>query len=263
MEDDVDHPHSALTPPADPTDTRDARRGRRPLSLPSRTLILGGLLLVAIATLARVATPAEEAAPAPAVQWIRHPARPFSIAATEATVAQFRACVAAGSCHADTTSSLCNFGRSDRDGHPVNCITYQGAEQYCAHVGGRVCTEEEWLDACRGTDGRAFPYGSTFDLAICNTQSLTVTVDGRERGTAPVASLAGCQGGLPGLFDMAGNVAEWVNSCNGNYCKFRGAGYLSNDPVDSFAGCSGVCSGNDRSFQSGVVGIRCCRDETS
>jgi formylglycine-generating enzyme required for sulfatase activity len=60
---------------------------------------------------------------------------------------------------------------------------------------------------------------------------------------------------------MAGNVAEWVDSCKDSYCKFRGAGYLSNDPVDSFAGCSGICSGNDKAFKSGVVGIRCCKEE--
>ena len=228
---------------------------------PTARASLGILLLAGLAAVA-VGTAAEDAAPSgPTTRWIRHPSRPFSISATEVTVAQFRTCVGAGACDAATASALCNYGLTGRDDHPVNCVAYPGAEQYCTHVGGRVCTEEEWLDACRGTDGRGFPYGNTFDLARCNVQSLT-SEGGRERATAPVASFPGCEGGLPGLFDMAGNVAEWVNSCHDDYCKFRGAGYLSNDPIDTFAACSGVCSGNDKNFQSGVVGIRCCKDET-
>lgn len=230
---------------------------------PTARAVLGVLLLAGLAALA-AGTSAEDAVPtASARRWIQHPSRPFSISATEVTVAQFRACVGAGACDAATASALCNYGTTGRDDHPVNCVAYHGAEQYCAHVGGRICTEEEWLDACRGTDGRAFPYGGTFDLTKCNVQSLTTpSAAGRERATAAVGSYPGCEGGLSGLFDMAGNVAEWVNSCHDDYCKFRGAGYLSNDPIETFAACSGVCSGNDKSFQSGVVGIRCCKDET-
>jgi len=204
----------------------------------------------------------EEAhSPAGRPTWIRNPGQSFSVSATETTVAQFRACVEAGACAAATTSTACNYGKPGHDLHPVNCVTYHGAEQYCAYVGGRVCTEEEWLAACKGSQGRAFPYGDIFDLRACNVQSQTLTVEGQERATAPVGSFTQCEGGLPGLFDMAGNVAEWVNRCNASYCRFRGAGYLSNDPVDAFAGCARLCSGNNQDFQSGVVGIRCCRDQ--
>jgi formylglycine-generating enzyme required for sulfatase activity len=222
-----------------------------------------GVAVLAIGTMLSllIGVPGSESPPAEAApKWVAHPALPFSITATEITVAQFRSCVEAGGCDDATTNPACNYGKPGYSDHPVNCVTYHGAEQYCAHVNGRVCTQEEWLSACGGAQGRAFPYGDVFDLATCNVQSHTQTVEGRERGTVPVGSLLQCEGGLAGLFDMAGNVAEWVDSCKDEYCKFRGAGYLSNDPVDIFAGCSGVCSGNDRSFKSGVVGIRCCKD---
>ncbi len=242
---------------------------RRPARL---SRLLAALLVVAVWLLPSVRTRAADggAAPAgttsaaqlPAVAWVRHPARPFAITATEITVAQFRACLDAGACNTGAVSPGCNYGQADRADHPLNCVTYYSAEQYCAHAGGRICTEEEWLDACRGTDGRGFPYGTTFDAEACNVRSAPVTAADRPQGTAPVGGHARCEGGLSGLFDMAGNVAEWVQSCSGTYCKFRGAGYISNDPVDLFAGCSGVCSGNDKGFQSGVVGIRCCRDES-
>jgi formylglycine-generating enzyme len=194
------------------------------------------------------------------VIWVRHPAKPFSVTATEISVAQFRACVKAGACKAATVNPICNYGTPGRDRHPVNCVTYFGAEQFCAFAGGRVCTEEEWLSACRGQDGREFPYGNVFDLDACNVRSATQRVAGQASGTVPVASKARCKGGLDGLFDMAGNVAEWVDHCKGSYCKFRGAGFISNDPVERFAACKGVCAGNDKSLKSAVVGIRCCKD---
>lgn len=214
-----------------------------------------GIGIVLAATMGRGQSP-----PANAPDWIRHPEKAFSVSATEVTVAQFRACVEAGACEGGATNPLCNYGKTDRDDHPVNCVTFVGAEQYCRWIGARLCTETEWLDACRGTEARAFPYGSTFDVEVCNTQSHTIKVDGRALSTSPVRSYRRCEGGLAGLFDMAGNVAEWVDSCHGDYCKFRGAGYLSNDPVDRFAACGAVCSGNDKGFQSGIVGIRCCKD---
>lgn len=194
------------------------------------------------------------------VTWLRHPQRPFSILATEVSVAQFKACVDAGTCAKDTFQG-CNWGVAGREDHPMNCVQWTGAQQFCGYVGGRLCSEDEWLQACSGTDGRAFPYGGAFDVNACNSQSETVKVEGRAMGTVPVGSLKQCQGGLPGLFDMAGNVTEWVDSCKGTYCKFRGGGWNSNDPIDRFAACTGVCSGNQKTFASATIGFRCCRDE--
>ena len=225
-------------------------------------MVVAGVVLALGAgpLVARAALAADGTTPA-GPSWLAHPQGGFSITATEVTAAQFRACVEAAGCEAETANPACNFGTADRDDHPVNCVSYYGAEQYCVFVGGRVCTEDEWLAACRGTDGRAFPYGGAFDGDTCNASSSSVRVEGTATGTAPVGSFGGCEGGLPGLFDMAGNVAEWVDSCKDTYCRFRGAGHHSNDPVERFAGCSGVCSGNDKGLQSGIVGIRCCRDQ--
>ena len=192
--------------------------------------------------------------------WVRVPNASFSIAATEVTVAQFRACVQAGACDEAQVDPICNYGKTDRERHPVNCVSYYGTEQFCAHVGGRLCNEVEWISACGGPDARTFPYGHQFDLEACNVQSKTQKVEGRERETAPVASHPRCQGGLDGLFDMAGNVSEWVSDCKESYCRFRGAGFISNDPVDLFASCQSACSGNQKTLKSGTVGIRCCRD---
>ncbi|MFQ5353195.1 MAG: formylglycine-generating enzyme family protein [Candidatus Binatia bacterium] len=196
----------------------------------------------------------------PAVpSWVSWPDKALAITATEISVEQYMACVEAGACSAENHKG-CNAVDPTRSQHPMNCVNYYGAEQYCAFVGGRICTETEWLEACRGSDGRSFPYGDAFSLESCNSQSLTVSVEGREMQTAVVGSHPACEGGFTGLFDMAGNVSEWVAKCKGEYCKFRGGGYMSNDPIDMFAGCRGVCAGNQKPFMSGTVGVRCCRD---
>jgi formylglycine-generating enzyme required for sulfatase activity len=207
------------------------------------------------------ASAADAAASVDPSAWVRHPQRNFSISAAEVPVERFKACVNAGACEAATVNSECNYGKDERDAYPVNCVNFTGAEQYCRWSGGRLCTEEEWIAACEGTEARPFPYGAAFDAAACNVHSNSDAVAGQAFDTQPVGSVPTCQGGLPGLYDMAGNVGEWINNCKDTYCKFRGAGYLSNDPVDHFSGCGGVCSGNQKTLQSNVVGIRCCRDE--
>lgn len=217
------------------------------------------VLACALALLAASAAVAQDV---PGPKWIDHPMRPFSITATEITVGQYRSCVESGRCDVDTVSEECNYGRDGYDDHPVNCVTHTGAEQYCAAAGGRLCSQEQWLAACRGVEQRSFPYGDEFDLAVCNSRSPTVEVDGRN-GTVRVGSMPVCEGGLPGLMDMAGNVTEWLADCKGTYCKFRGGGHLSNDPIGYFAACSGVCAGNQKTLKSATVGIRCCREMVS
>jgi len=190
--------------------------------------------------------------------WVDWPNGGRAITATEITVAQYLACVAAGDCDSQHHQE-CNTADGTRPDHPMNCVDYFGAEQYCAYAGGRLCTEVEWLEACRGTENRAFPYGDAFDPLACNVHSTTGAVEGDPPTSAPVASQSTCEGGFSGLYDMAGNVYEWLADCTGTYCKFRGGGYLTNEPLERFTACGGACAGNQKPLQSQTVGIRCCR----
>lgn len=90
--------------------------------------------------------------------------------------------------------------------HPVYGVTWYGAREYCEAVGRRLPTEAEWERAARADDGRIYPWGNTWDNALAKT---------RLPRDAPPGSLQ--VGSLPlgasiyGVFDLAGNVAEWMS----------------------------------------------------
>ncbi len=150
--------------------------------------------------------------------------RKFSIDKTEVTVADYRACVEAGRCASDSfqtknDDNYCNWGHSDRDNHPINCVTWFGAKAYCEYQGKRLPTEAEWEKAARGTDGRIFPWGNTpplsCDYAIIDDGRTLATAGSETDGcghdsTWPVGSKPA--GVSPyGAFDMLGNVHEWTS----------------------------------------------------
>jgi formylglycine-generating enzyme required for sulfatase activity len=152
----------------------------------------------------------------------------FSIDLTEVTVAAYRLCVDAGRCTPSIKFEQCNWGRADRDDHPINCVDWAQAKAFCAWAGKRLPTEEEWEYAARGRDGRRFPWGNSPPgpqlLNACDKECGLARERARSRDapllfaesdgwatTAPVGSYPAGESAF-GVLDLAGNVWEWTAS---------------------------------------------------
>jgi sulfatase modifying factor 1 len=86
--------------------------------------------------------------------------------------------------------------------YAVGNVRYDEAQAYCQWVGGRLPTEAEWEKAARGTDGRAYQWGNTWNPDHCNM------LDGGSHRQDSVGSFPDCVSPY-GLIDMVGGQWEW------------------------------------------------------
>ena len=102
-------------------------------------------------------------------------------------------------------------GRAD---HPVVMVSHDDARAYARWLSEatgrswRLPTEAEWEKAARGTDGRRFPWGDTFDPKRLNSH---------DRGPFDTVPVGRFQGSVSpfGLLDAAGQVFEWTATAAG------------------------------------------------
>jgi len=203
----------------------------------------------------------------------------FWIDRTEVTNEQYRRCVEAGTCRALTS---CDWGEPTyadptKADHPVVCVPWENANNYCGWASRRLPTEAEWEKAARGTDGRKYPWGNSFDGSRLNFCDANCEFDHRDSNaddgyerTAPVGSYP--RGSSPyGVLDMAGNVWEWVadwfapdysgdspasnpsGPTTGDRRVLRGGGWYYNERLARAA----IRNSGYPNFRSYHVGFRC------
>ena len=131
---------------------------------------------------------------------------------------------------------------------PWDLVSWDEASAACEAAGKRLCQEGEWLAACRGPEGHSYPYGDYYGTHLCN---------GFEHGAGvavETGSMAGCEGGFPALFDMSGNVWEWIADCSDDLCHVRGGSFNRHE--------TGMRCTADLGFapdeRYAAIGFRCC-----
>jgi len=128
---------------------------------------------------------------------------------------------------------------------PVTGISQLDAGAYARWANKRLPTPEEWELAARGVDGRDYPFGMRLERNACNAHTGAVAEVGSfPRDRSPY-----------GVFDMAGNVAEWTAGTTGEHALVKGGSF----DLPRFRAAA-TAFGRDRAdLPYPDVGFRCAR----
>lgn len=139
----------------------------------------------------------------------------FAILRTEVRMADYDECVANGKCPEAGTDEGCNWQTAGREDHPINCVTWHGADAYCTWKGWRLPTEVEWEAAARGRDGNRYPWGQ--DPPSCDRTIMAGAKPGCGKGTTWPVGAREKDRSWCGAVDLGGSVREWVDANYGPY----------------------------------------------
>ena len=222
----------------------------------------------------------------------------FCIDATEVTNLQYKEFVENGDL--SKQSDVCAWNKTNTrgfkpqsylwyDGHskikdngPVQGVNFCDAKAYCAWAGKRLCgkigggalesqgdlvrgshaePDSEWYSTCaKGSAKRVYPYGDVYVAGACNINLSTAPY-----GTVDVGSLPLCTGGYSGIFDMTGNVMEWIDFCeSGPLIDPRHAKCLLQGGPWNYDQTAATCDFGDvaerEEHDTPQIGFRCCMD---
>jgi hypothetical protein len=160
--------------------------------------------------------------PRPVEEW-DHGA--FCLDRYERSRADRAACVAASACPPYVESPEADL--------PASLPTFSEARALCEFFGGRIPDEREWEVGARGDDGRMLPWGDRWsgtEANLCGRECSFGLSSSPDDGAVWPSPRGDFEGASPsGLVDVAGNLAEWVESCAGDACTevLRGGSALS------------------------------------
>ncbi len=166
-------------------------------------------------------------------------------------------------------------GRSVQGVLPAGYLTRGLAEAACKNAGKRLCERQEWVRACRGEADTQFPYGSEYRDGVCNVHrkhhpagllhgnssknhldprlGLTMDEDGTLLRTTGETSTCVSRWGNDGIYDMVGNVDEWIAEPTGSFL----GGFFSRGTKE---GCASSIDSHDPGYMDYSLGSRCCND---
>jgi hypothetical protein len=165
--------------------------------------------------------------------------------------------------------------------YPQGYISGVQARAACERSGKRLCKPDEWKNACMGPKKTVFPYGNERQTGRCNDNGRSAMhffnpdlddkpenqwkwgfngnmVDPRlnqlEGTLTRTGERTGCTNEF-GVFDMVGNLHEWVDDPDGT---FQGGYYL--DTHLNADGCFYRTTAHPMSHLDYSTGFRCCAD---
>jgi hypothetical protein len=157
--------------------------------------------------------------------------------------------------------------------YPQGYISAIEAMRACNASQKRLCTIGEWKKACRGPERRVYGYADRREPGRCNDRgrSPVIALFGRRftsstmnqpvlnqlEGTlSKTGAHAGCTNGY-GVFDMVGNLHEWVADPGGT---FVGGYYQDVASIGHGEGCEYTTTAHEARYHDYSTGFRCCSD---
>ncbi|HMI85337.1 MAG TPA: SUMF1/EgtB/PvdO family nonheme iron enzyme [Polyangiaceae bacterium] len=157
---------------------------------------------------------------------------------------------------------------------PQAYISGRVAGEACARAKKRLCTREEWTFACRGERQTKYPYGPEYKAGVCNVHrmahpaqilhdnasaghsdprlGLVEAEDGPLLRTTGSTKTCVSRWGKDVVYDMVGNVDEWIDDPDGTFL----GGFFSRGTTN---GCDSSVSTHPLLHWDYSIGFRCCR----
>jgi hypothetical protein len=158
---------------------------------------------------------------------------------------------------------------------PWSNVTKEEAQTACARIGTgwRLCTAAEWVDACNGSGNTNFPYGASYINNRCVGDDYPKAAGQTTLATGAASMCVSDLSTATGdeLFDMSGNVREWVLNTTDTAGPFqlRGGSYNTPSFIDNSVNpavrrapglqCSATVPAPVAQVKLPSVGFRCCR----
>jgi formylglycine-generating enzyme len=168
---------------------------------------------------------------------------------------------------------------SKADTLPQGYISGKQAMVACRASGKRLCQPDEWVAACMGPNHTTYPYGNSRREGVCNDSVRAVhpvaeigiklgipreewwtdamnhpLINQLPHSLSTTGSHARCTNGY-GVFDMVGNLHEWVDDPDGT---FRGGYYM--DTLKNGDGCKYRTTAHHARYHDYSTGFRCCAE---
>ena len=160
---------------------------------------------------------------------------------------------------------------------PNGYVQGLAAQAACAGAGKRLCTAAEFRMACRGERDRKYPYGNDYVAGACNVErddhpafvlhenasfghldprlDRVVGKDGPLVRDTGASSACASSWGADAIYDMVGNLDEWVDDGAGAFA----GGFFARQTRE---GCDSIIHAHPYEYLDYSTGVRCCEDGT-